>query len=83
MSKIMVHIYLTDERINPFTIGYIINPSLHVNKVFREQFETFLNATFHEKTMIPVIDVMKKKDTCVIALIMFYENKGTKTEKII
>ena len=37
MSKIMVHLYSTYERINPFTIGYMINPSLHINKVFWEQ----------------------------------------------
>ena len=37
ISKIMVHIYSTGERIDKFSIDYIINPSLHVNKVFREQ----------------------------------------------
>ena len=35
MSKIMVHCYSTDETINQFVIGYIINPSLNCNKVFR------------------------------------------------
>ena len=28
MSKIMVHCYTTDETINHFAIGYMINPSL-------------------------------------------------------
>ena len=36
MSKRMVCIYATDEQINQFAIGYVINPSLHVNKVFIE-----------------------------------------------
>ena len=35
----MVHIYSIDDSINQFSIDYIINPSLHVNKVFREQVE--------------------------------------------
>ena len=36
ISKWMVYIYATYEQINLFSIGYIINPSLHINKVFRE-----------------------------------------------
>ena len=34
ISKRMVHIYYIDDIINQFAIGYMINPSLHVNKVF-------------------------------------------------
>ena len=36
MSTIMVHCYYTDESINQFEIGYMINPSLNCNKLFRE-----------------------------------------------
>ena len=75
MSKRMVYIYTIDEQINQFEIGYMINPPLHVNKVFREQVEKFLRATFHENTMENIRGVMKNKDTCVIALITFYEIK--------
>ena len=60
----------------------MINPSLHVNKVFREQVKKWLNATFHEETMETIRDVLKKKNSCVIALIIFYENKGVKTRKM-
>ena len=82
MSKIMVHLFSTDERINPFAIGYMINPSFHVHKVFREQVEKFFKDTFNEKTMEPIRDVIKKKDTCVLEIIMFNENKGTKPKKL-
>ena len=34
-SKIMVHCYSTDESVNQFEIGYMVNPSLKFNKVFR------------------------------------------------
>ena len=37
MSKRIAHCYSTDETINQFTIGYIIKPSLHCNKLIREQ----------------------------------------------
>ena len=39
VSKRMVRCYSTDESIDQFSIGYIINPSLNYNKVFREQVE--------------------------------------------
>ena len=51
MSKIMVHCYSIDESINQFAIGYMINPPLQFNKVFREKVERCLSATFHEDTM--------------------------------
>ena len=39
MSKRLVYIYTTYKIINQFSIGYMINSTLHVNKVFREQVE--------------------------------------------
>ena len=33
MSKIMVHLYSTDEKLNQFAIGFMINYLLHINKV--------------------------------------------------
>ena len=59
---------------NKFSIGYMIKPSLHVNKVFIEQVEKYLRATFHKNTMKNTIYVIIKKGICVIALIMFYES---------
>ena len=41
MSKIMVHYYTIDETINPFAIGYMINPSLNCSNVFKIQVENF------------------------------------------
>ena len=38
-SKIMVQCYTIDETINPFSIGYMINPSINFNKVFRIKVE--------------------------------------------
>ena len=60
----------------------MINPPLHVKIVFREQVEKCLRATFNENTMENVRDVMENKDTCVIALIFFYESKGTPPQKV-
>ena len=77
----MVHTYSKDEKNNKFAIGYIIKPLLHINKVFREQVEKFLRSTFNESTKVTIRGVMKNNDTCVIALIMFYETNGTKPKR--
>ena len=61
VSKTMVQLYYTDESIIQLSIGYMIYPSLHVNKVFREQVENLLNATFHENTMENIRYVLKNK----------------------
>ena len=39
MSKSFIWINEAKKHINEFDIGYIINPSLHVNKAFRDQVE--------------------------------------------
>ena len=39
MSKKFVYINNIEERIYYFAIGYMVNPILHVNKVFKEQVE--------------------------------------------
>ena len=46
MSRIMLHCYTTGKTINEFSIGYIINPSLHINRIFREQVVKCLGCYF-------------------------------------
>ena len=53
----------------------MINPTLRVNKVFREQVEKCLRTTFHPNNMEDIRDVIINNYTCVIAPIMFYDNK--------
>ena len=60
MSKIFVYINTTYERINPFSIGYMINPTLQVNKVFRDKVEKFLRDTFHQNTMKGIKHFLRK-----------------------
>ena len=33
--KILVYLYTTEKQISQFSIGYMVNPKIHVNKVFR------------------------------------------------
>ena len=48
MSK---HFFISIQQqkcINQISIGYIIDPTLHVKKVFRYQVEKILKETFHQ-----------------------------------
>ena len=81
-SKIMVCCSSPDDSINKFGIGYMINPSLNCYKVFREQVGKLLIVSLHKNTMENIKDCLRKKSTCVMALIMFYENNGEKPKKV-
>ena len=50
--------------------------------MFIEKIEKWLKAKFNENTMEAIRYVMKNKGTCVIELIMFYDNKETKQKKV-
>ena len=76
MSRRMVHCYSIDENINQFTIGYIINPSLNCNKLFIVQVEKYLSVPFASRTMETIKYFLKNNNTCVMALIMIYDNNG-------
>ena len=82
MSKIMVHCYSTDETINQFAIGYMIHPSLNCNKVFRVQVEKFSSVSFAYRKMETIRDSLKNNNTCVMALIMIYENNGGNSKRV-
>ena len=46
MSKSLIWIEETEERINEFEIGYMINPNFHVDKYFKEQVINGMNNMF-------------------------------------
>ena len=47
----MVHIYTPGKTINPFAIGYTINPSINFNNAFRKQVEKCLSYYFSIRTI--------------------------------
>ena len=74
LSKIMVHIYTTRKTIHQFLIGYLINPSLLLNKIFKTQVENFLGCYFSISRMKTIKNILMKNNTSFMALIMIYEN---------
>ena len=78
----MVHCYYKDESINKLVIGFIINPSIKCEKLFREQVEKWISVLLHYRTMETIIYFLKNKKTCVMALIIIYENNRGYTKKV-
>ena len=71
MVKSYIWIEETNECINEFSIGYMINPTLSINKYFKEQVTKFMKNTFDAMTQ-QHISFRKKR---VLALFMFYETR--------
>ena len=60
----------------------MINPYLHINRVFREQVQKYLGCYFYIKTIKTIRDCLLNKNTSVMALIMIYETVGKDISKV-
>ena len=70
MAKIFIHLPEKNERINEFAIGYMINPILHANKAFKDKVLKCMNNRFGNVTQPFIKNVMKKKNLCIIIIIV-------------
>ena len=61
MSKNFVYFHNTEEHINKCAIGYMVNPILYVNKLFKEQVENCMNDTFLTTTQPDIKCYVKNK----------------------
>ena len=71
MSNRKFWIEETNQRINKFSFGYMFNPTLHTNKLFREQVKACLNNTFGADTNKHINKTLMKRNTRVLALVVF------------
>ena len=53
----------------------MINPTLNINKVFKEQVTKCMKTTFGEIAQSHISIILAKKNTRVLALLMFYETR--------
>ena len=53
----------------------MVNPSLHVNKAFRYQVESFMNATFGEITQPFIKSTLSNKYKCVSINIVSWDKR--------
>ena len=73
MSKRKIWIEETNQRINEFSFAYMLNPTLNNNKAFKEQVKACLINTFGADTNKHINKTLMKRDTRVLALVVFYE----------
>ena len=75
MSKIYIWIEGKNQRINEFSIGYMMNTNLSMNNVFREQVKVCMKTTFSTSTMTHINKILLKPNTRMLALVMFFDNR--------
>ena len=75
MAKSYIWLEETNQRINEFSIGYMMIPNLSINKSFKERDKICLKTTFSTTTLSHISKILLKLDTRVIALVMFHENR--------
>ena len=75
MAKSYIWLKVTNQRINDFSIGYMMNPNLIINKYFKQQARKCMKKTFGTTTQQHINKVLSKKYTGVLALFMFYETR--------
>ena len=82
MAKSYIWLEETNQVINEFSIGYMMNPNLIIKKAFREQVKVFMKNTFSTSTMTHISKILLKTDARVLSLVMFYETKKKRKENV-
>ena len=73
ISKSYIWIEKTNQRIDEFSIGYMMNPNLNRNRAFKDQVKVCLKKTFGPDTNTHIAKRLSKNNTRVLALVIFYE----------
>ena len=81
MSNRKIYIEETNERINEFSFAYMFNPTLHTNKVFKEQVKACLSNTFGTDINKHINKILLKRNTRVLALVVYYEHGNLNSGK--
>ena len=61
MSKSYIWIEETNQRINEFSIGYMMNPNLNTNRAFREQVKVCLKKNLVQIPIYILVKYYRKK----------------------
>ena len=75
MAKSYILLEEKNQRINEFSIGYMMNRNLSMNKVFREKVKVCTKTKFSTATITQISKIPLKPNTRVLALVMFLENR--------
>ena len=75
MAKSYICLEVKNQSINEFSIGYMMNPNLSINKYFKEQVKICMKNTFGTTTQQHISTILFKPNTRVLALVMFYDTR--------
>ena len=73
MEKSYIWIEEKNKLIDEFSIGYMMNPNLSINKAFKDQVKLCLKNTFSTSTLSHISKILLKPNTRVLALVIFLE----------
>ena len=65
-----------------FSFAYMFNPTLYINKVFKDQVKACLGNTFGADTNKHINNILLRHNTRVFASIVNYEHGTFKTRKL-
>ena len=66
MSKSYIWLGETNQRINEFSIGYMMNPTLYRNRFFKDQVKVCFKHTFGPDTNYHISRTLQKRNTRVL-----------------
>ena len=75
MAKSYIWLEEKNQRINEFSIGYMMNTNLIMNKVFKEQVKVCMKTRFYTSTMTNISKILLKPNTKVLSLVIFFKNR--------
>ena len=82
MSKSYIWIEETNQRINEFSFGYMLNPTLYTNNFFKEKVKACFKNIFGKYTNSHINTILQKKNTRVLVLVFFYDLGSTNPRKM-
>ena len=82
MAKSCICLEETNQHINEFSIGYMMNPNLHKNKAFKDQVRVCLENKLGAYTNAHIVKVLLKENTRVLELVMFYDKRKKYKENV-
>ena len=75
MAKSYIWLEETNQRINYFSVVYMMNPNLNRNKIFREQMKVCIKTTFSTSTMTHMSEILLKPNARVLSSVVFFDNR--------
>ena len=82
MDKSYICLEETNQLINEFSFGYIMNTYLSINKAFKEPVKICMKTKFATTTQSHISKRLLKPDKRVLALTMFVENRKKNKENV-